>query len=82
MPPRPAWASPPGGSTQSAGEGHELGRRCMHDDPAHGGADGEGFEPSARGHRAPVFKTGSFGRSDNHPGLDRDGVGRRVEDPL
>ncbi|VXB64322.1 hypothetical protein MICRO11B_40101 [Micrococcus luteus] len=45
-------------------------------------ADGEGFEPSARGHRTPVFKTGSFGRSDNHPGPDRDGVGRRVEDPL
>ena len=45
-------------------------------------ADGKGFEPLRRGYRLLVFKTSSFGRSDNHPGPDRDGVGRRVEDPL
>lgn len=30
-------------------------------------ADGGGFEPPGRGRRPLVFKTSSFGRSDNHP---------------
>lgn len=30
-------------------------------------ADGGGFEPPGRDRRPLVFKTSSFGRSDNHP---------------
>ncbi len=33
-------------------------------------ADGGGFEPPGRGCRPLVFKTSSFGRSDNHPDED------------
>ncbi len=32
-------------------------------------ADGVGFEPTRRGCRLLVFKTSSFGRSDNHPNM-------------
>src|SRR5699024_5693354 len=32
------------------------------------GAEGAGFEPAVRGYRTMVFKTTSFGRSDNPPG--------------
>lgn len=33
-------------------------------------ADGGGFEPPGRDRRPLVFKTSSFGRSDNHPDED------------
>lgn len=41
--------------------------RCMN-------ADGKGFEPLRRGYRLLVFKTSSFGRSDNHPCAPETGI--------
>ena len=35
--------------------------------PARMAAESGGFEPPMRDRRIPVFKTGSFGRSDNSP---------------
>lgn len=37
-------------------------------------ADGKGFEPLRRGYRLLVFKTSSFGRSDNHPYAPETGI--------
>ena len=37
-------------------------------------ADGKGFEPLRRGYRLLVFKTSSFGRSDNHPCAPETGI--------
>lgn len=40
----------------------------MNDVPALHTAERVGFEPTVRGCRTTVFKTVSFGRSDNAPG--------------